>query len=183
MRSVWIVFCGCGFHAVCPLIDEVWRLVEASWWEGLVVGKTVSCSGGRAMLSKSLINFFCFNPVLLCFKVKYLYKIICFVLMKLTFTGKWNICTQEVGQLKHKMLLEPVSSYVNKLRLESYNMKVSCSVISNCVWPPWTVACQAPLSMESSSKNTGVGCYFLPQGIFPAQELNLSLLHCKQILY
>ena len=33
----------------------------------------------------------------------------------------------------------------------------------------WTVACQAPLSMEFSSKSTAVGCYFLLQGIFPTQ--------------
>ena len=30
----------------------------------------------------------------------------------------------------------------------------------------WTVACQAPLSMDFPSKNTGVGCHFLLQGIF-----------------
>ena len=33
------------------------------------------------------------------------------------------------------------------------------------------------------SKNTGVGCHVLFQGIFPTQELNPCLLHCKQILY
>ena len=32
-------------------------------------------------------------------------------------------------------------------------------------------------------KNTGVGCHFLLQGIFPTQGSNLSLLHGKQILY
>ena len=32
---------------------------------------------------------------------------------------------------------------------------------------PWTIACQAPLSMDSPGKNTGVGCHFLLQGIFP----------------
>ena len=32
-------------------------------------------------------------------------------------------------------------------------------------------------------KNTGVGCHFLLQGIFPTQESNLGLLHCRQILY
>ena len=32
-------------------------------------------------------------------------------------------------------------------------------------------------------KNTGVGCPFLPQGIFPTQGSNLHLLHCWQILY
>ena len=32
-------------------------------------------------------------------------------------------------------------------------------------------------------KNTGVGCHFLLQGIFPTQESNPGLLHCRQILY
>ena len=34
---------------------------------------------------------------------------------------------------------------------------------------PWTVACQAPLSMGFPRQNTGVGCHFLLQGIFPTQ--------------
>ena len=42
---------------------------------------------------------------------------------------------------------------------------------------PWTVARQAPLSMEFSRKNTGVGCHFLLQGIFPAWGSNPHLLH------
>ena len=32
-------------------------------------------------------------------------------------------------------------------------------------------------------KNTGVGCHFLLQAIFPTQGLNLGLLHCWQFLY
>ena len=32
-------------------------------------------------------------------------------------------------------------------------------------------------------KNTGVGCHFLLQGIFPTQGLDPGLLHCRQILY
>ena len=32
-------------------------------------------------------------------------------------------------------------------------------------------------------RNTGVGCHFLLQGIFLSQGSNLSLLHCRQILY
>ena len=32
-------------------------------------------------------------------------------------------------------------------------------------------------------KNTGVGCHFLLQGIFPVQGWNLCLLHCRLILY
>ena len=48
---------------------------------------------------------------------------------------------------------------------------------------PGTVAHQFPLSMGFSRQDTGVGCYFLLQGIFPTQESNPDLLHCRQILY
>ena len=33
------------------------------------------------------------------------------------------------------------------------------------------------------SKNTGVGCHFLLQGVFPTQGLNPGLPHCRQMLY
>ena len=39
---------------------------------------------------------------------------------------------------------------------------------------PWTVAYQAPLFM-AFSKNTGVGCHFLLQGVSLTQESNLGL--------
>ena len=40
----------------------------------------------------------------------------------------------------------------------------------------WTVARQAPPSTAFPGKNTGVGCHFLLQGIFPTQESNPCLL-------
>ena len=36
---------------------------------------------------------------------------------------------------------------------------------------------------EISGQNTGEGSLSLLQGIFPTQELNWGLLHCRQILY
>ena len=36
---------------------------------------------------------------------------------------------------------------------------------------------------NSPGKNTGVGCHFLHQRIFPTQELNSGLQHCRQILF
>ena len=42
---------------------------------------------------------------------------------------------------------------------------------------PWTIARQASLCMGFSSKNIGVGCHFLLQGIFSTQVLNPCLLH------
>jgi len=47
---------------------------------------------------------------------------------------------------------------------------------------PWTVALQAPLFMGFSSKNTGVGCHALLQGIFPTQGLNSCLVHWQAAL-
>ena len=36
---------------------------------------------------------------------------------------------------------------------------------------------------DFSGKSTGVGCYFLLQGIFPTQGLNPRLLHCRQTFF
>ena len=36
---------------------------------------------------------------------------------------------------------------------------------------------------DSPGKNAGVGCHFLIQSIFPTQESNPGLLHCRQTLY
>ena len=48
---------------------------------------------------------------------------------------------------------------------------------------PWTAALQAPLSMNFPNKNTGVGYYFLLQGICSTQGSNPHLLQCRWILY
>ena len=40
---------------------------------------------------------------------------------------------------------------------------------------PWTVAYQAPHPWDFPGKNTGAGCNFLPQGIFPNKVSNLHL--------
>ena len=54
----------------------------------------------------------------------------------------------------------------------------SRSVMSNSFVTPWTVFLQAPLSpWDFPGKNTGVGCCFLLQGIFPTQRSNLHLLY------
>ena len=36
---------------------------------------------------------------------------------------------------------------------------------------------------DSPGKNAGMGCHTLLQGIFPTQELNPGLPHCRRILY
>ena len=57
-----------------------------------------------------------------------------------------------------------------------------CHIRTKCVlsvWlfgTPWTVA-SLLCTWNCSGKNTGVGCHFLPQGIFLTQRSNLSFLH------
>ena len=53
-----------------------------------------------------------------------------------------------------------------------------CPLVSkSCPTPvtPWTAAHQAPLSMGSPGKDTGVRCQFLLQGIFLTRGLNPDL--------
>ena len=57
------------------------------------------------------------------------------------------------------------------------------TVMSDSFVTRWTAAHQAPLSMEFPGKNTGRGCHFLLQEIFPTQRSELCLLHCRQSLY
>ena len=57
---------------------------------------------------------------------------------------------------------------------------LSHSVVSDSLWPPWTVA---SVHGDSPSKNTDVGCHALLQGIFLTQGSNPGLSHCGQILY
>ena len=40
-----------------------------------------------------------------------------------------------------------------------------------------------PISYSGKPKNTGLGSLSFLQWIFPTQESNWGLLHCKQILY
>ena len=63
---------------------------------------------------------------------------------------------------------------------------VSHSVVSNSLWPHGLKPTRSLCPWDSPDKNTGVGCHFLLQGIFPTQGLNLCLCVSwtdKQILY
>ena len=69
----------------------------------------------------------------------------------------------------------PRSSDSTKVLL---NESESGSVVSDSLWPhrlysPWS----------SPGQNTGVGSLSLLQGIFPTQEWNPGLPHCRRILY
>ena len=70
--------------------------------------------------------------------------------------------------------VDPFSSCLQSLEVKGESE--SCSVMSDSLQPhghPW----------NSLDQNTGVGSLSLLQGIFPTQESNPGLLHCRWILY
>ena len=67
-------------------------------------------------------------------------------------------------------------AYSLKPGIGFYNVCVSCSVMSDSLWPHG-------LSMEFSRQENGVGCHFLLQGICLTQGPNPGLLRCRQILH
>ena len=54
---------------------------------------------------------------------------------------------------------------------------LSCSYVSNSLWPYGLYPTRLLCPWNFPGKNTGVGCHFLLQGIFLTQGLNLYLLH------
>ena len=66
---------------------------------------------------------------------------------------------------------------------KAWKWKWSCSVISDSLWPHALLLTRPFCPWDFPGKNSGVGCHFLLQEIFPTQGLNLGLLHCRQLLY
>ena len=61
-----------------------------------------------------------------------------------------------------------------------WNMSYVCCLVAQLcliLCEPWTVSCQAPLSMRFPRQEYGMGCHFLLQEIFLTQGSNPHLLH------
>ena len=113
----------------------------------------------------------------------------------------WKVAWQPSPLLlaaDHHLCRKPALLFQQLLKVQSWSHrsfsipplfhseKVKVKVLVICVWlfpTPWTLACQVPLFLGFSGKNTGGGHHSLLQGIFPTQGLSLGLLHCRQILY
>ena len=70
-------------------------------------------------------------------------------------------------------------------RIRQYNYLwtwCESKVAQSCLTLCDPMDCSSSGSWNSPGKNTGVGCHFLPQGIFPIQGSNPCLPSCRQIL-
>ena len=63
-----------------------------------------------------------------------------------------------------------------------FQCQLSCSVVSNSLRPHGLQPTRLLCPWDSPGKNTGAGCHFFLQGIFPTQGSNPDLLHCRQTL-
>ena len=66
----------------------------------------------------------------------------------------------------------PTLAFILKLRLYPCVYMPSRSVVYNSLRPHGMQASMLFRPWDFPGKNTAVGCYFLPQGIFPTQGLN-----------
>ena len=75
---------------------------------------------------------------------------------------------------------------VLKLQLQYWKVKSKSgnhSVMPDSMWLHGLEPARLLCPRNCPSKNTGVGCHALLQGIFLTQVSNSGLLHCRQILY
>ena len=96
---------------------------------------------------------------------------------------QWNSCYILGDGWRHS--LQPAWGSVRELSAQSGIL--NCILIC-CIWRKWRwkllnrVWLFATL-WNSLGQNTGVGSLSLLQGVFPIQEVNQVLLHCRWILY
>ena len=88
---------------------------------------------------------------------------------------------------KKKALLRVISKEQQQNRILGAHTYTQCVLCRSGVSNSWQSHGLQPTRLlclqDFSSKNTGVGCHFLLQGICPTEVLNPGLLHCRQILY
>ena len=91
-----------------------------------------------------------------------------------------DIKTEKLETLKRLVLKIIIKGYFT---LYVANHSVSHSVVSDSLQPQGLQPNRLLCPWNSPGKNTEVGSHSLLQGIFTTQRSNLSLLHCRQILY
>ena len=86
----------------------------------------------------------------------------------------------ELCQIFLSYVLIMISSHLNLPQLQSKQLAYAvCSVLSDSLQPPGLSSTRLLCPQNFPGKNTGVGCHFLLQRIFPIQGSNhLSYVSC-----
>ena len=84
----------------------------------------------------------------------------------------WNICLWEsLGSDEKKLVLKVQFNKQNHSRYHKACV-LSYSVVSNCLWLHGLQPARLLCPSDSPSKNTGIGCQFILQGIFWIKHLS-----------
>ena len=118
------------------------------------------------------------SKLLYILSVMYVYRVQYFAELKHTSTHK----SSSFFFIKQKQM--KVAKLESFLRIYTNFFSFSCC-LSSKLYPTLCDPMGCPWDLPG--KNTGVGCHFLLQGIFPIQgsnrQLRPCLLHCRRVLY
>ena len=85
-----------------------------------------------------------------------------------------NIVTENLKGLGEILMCYILGFLIPESESEvAQSCQILCDLMDGSLSRPW----------DFPDKNTGVGCHFLLQGIFPTEGLNPGVLHCGQTLY
>ena len=70
----------------------------------------------------------------------------------------------------------------HRKQYKQVKLVINRSVLSDSLWPHGLQPTRLLRPWNFPGKSTGGGCHFLLQGIFPTQESNPGLPHCRQTL-
>ena len=106
-----------------------------------------------------------------------------------------SLVTPAIPSLRHTQNRSPTKYPSSRIFLHAHRItyrdlegfchgvKWSRLVVSDSLRPMDCSLPGSPGPWDFPGKNTGVGCHFLLQGIFPTQISNLGPPHCRQTLY
>ena len=81
----------------------------------------------------------------------------------------WRAIVHGVSRIQYHLATK---QQIKKIKMWYYSCRTLCNPVDRSLCPE-----------NSPGRNTGMGCHFLLQGIFPTQGWSLGLLHCRQMLY
>ena len=163
------VFCNeLALHISIRASESVLPMNVQSWFPLGLIGLISSLSKGLSRVFPSTTvgkcQFFSTQPFLIV-QLSHPY-----MTTRKTIALTIQTFVKRVTSLLFNMLSRFVIAFLLKRKWDIYlkSESVCCSVVSDSAIP-WTIACQAPLSMEFSRQNTGVGYHSLLQRTFLTQ--------------
>ena len=91
---------------------------------------------------------------------------------------------KQAGRRKFLLVVTFLPVFLQDLPIVEPNLNTTQSESESCSVLPDSLRSHGLYSQQNSpGKNTGMGSFYLLQGIIPIQGMNPGLLHCRWILY